>query len=239
MLAIAVTRENIPRALRFMNSLIKLLRARNHEIKANQRATTLIIDGETFHIKLMEKYTRKVIKSEPWKQTELVPTGLLALKLVHPYSNKEWVDGKLPLEQQLIKIVAALEIRAENEKEERARREKYWAEQDRLKEIEKRLAAERAWEHKKVEILLSQAEKWKQANDLTLFISAVENKMMEATGASASTQSWPEWAKAVKESIDPLAGGLDSLLAQYVYLRRGSRNGYPSVVPPYLTISTS
>ncbi|MBK8505287.1 MAG: hypothetical protein IPL46_25670 [Saprospiraceae bacterium] len=208
----------MPRALRFMNSLIKLLRARNHQINIGHRATALIIDGETHEVKLLEKCTRKVIKEEPWRQTELIPTGLLALKLAHVYSAKEWVDGKQPLEQQLTKIVATLEIRSENEKQERAKRDKYRAEQDRLKAIQKRLEAEKAWEHKKggdtfYHMLLSGSKPgiWTQ------FLSAVENKIATSADASISTQSWLKWAQKVRDSIDPLSEEMDNLVRQYVF----------------------
>lgn len=103
-LAIAVTKENIPRALRFMNSLIRLLRARGHKIQTGHRATALIVDGETHEVKLLEKCNRRVVKEDRWRQTELVPTGILALKLAHAYSTVEWADGKQSLEQQLVKI---------------------------------------------------------------------------------------------------------------------------------------
>ena len=178
--------------------------------------TKVKINDETYSVKLREKCNRKIVSESRWNHTELVLNGTLSLKLDHVYETKEWKDGRLPLEKQLTRIVAALEIRAEDDRKKKIKWEGARKEQERVRAIEERLKAEREWEDKKVEILLSHAAKWRQARDVGQFIAAVENYSIEQPEI-ADIAEWVDWAKCARKSVDPLSRGIKKLLEQYAF----------------------
>jgi hypothetical protein len=115
-LSIAVTPQNVGRALRIMDTFIKLARARKHVIKIHYNETLLIIGEEEFKITIQEKH--KIIPSEDDRYRKYSPSGVLAFrrKII---SSKEWKDGKSQIEDRLPKIMASLELEAEQRKQER------------------------------------------------------------------------------------------------------------------------
>lgn len=76
---------------------------------------------------------------------------------------------------------------------------------------------ERAWEKKKVEILHGHSQRWKQVNDLGLFLTAVEASMPESNQRSAQMIEWLRWARKMQKSLNPLADGLDEFLREYEF----------------------
>ena len=212
-LSISVTKENVTRALRFMNSFIKLARLRGHEIKVGSRTTMIIVDGEEYKIRFREKHTRQKINDGRWETSELVPNGILSLKLDDLY-EKEWKDTKrTPIEKQLAKIMAAFELRSKNDKIRRAEIEKNNRELKKRLEIEKRQMAEREWEEKKSEVLLQDVEKWDQAQKLKSFIQKIES--MTDNESSEKIKNWIVWAKEQQKELDPLSKGIDALVSEY------------------------
>ena len=83
------------------------------------------------------------------------------------------------------------EIRAAEAADREAKR----AEIERLKRIEK--AA--------IERLFTNAANWKKAQDLRLFIDAVENHQLDPQEQSLRTK-WAEWARSHVAALDPLSG---------------------------------
>ncbi len=213
LLSIAVAKDNVPRALRFMDAFIKLGRKRGHQIEISSHDTLFIVDDERYKIRFREQHIRQIVQTGTWTRSELIPNGILSLKLDNLYP-KEWKDGKILLEKQLAKIMAAFEIRAEDDKIERARREAYWAEQERLDEIRKKEAAIKAWELKKVDILLKHSKKWNQAKKLSSFIAEIEKRN---NSSNEKITDWIKWAKGRLDKLDPISNGLDTFLKKYEY----------------------
>ena len=112
---------------------------------------------------------------DTWERREYHPTGILAFRLEGIYP-KEWKDGKLTLENQLVKILAKLELEGKRKKEERL----YFAEQRRKEEetkrIERELKERTEKELKDFKILLAEANRWQQAKILREYINVVEEK---------------------------------------------------------------
>lgn len=215
-LSISVAKKNVPRMLRFVDSFIKLLEKRGHSIEIAYRGTIAVVYGERFPIKFREKCNRIQVQDKKWITTELVPNGILSVKLPSFYSTVEWMDGKKPLEQQLTSIVAALELRAEKEKDDRAVREKYWAEQKSLQEIREREARLREWEKKKVEMLIKHSSNWRISQDLSAFIAYVESQCNGKADADITPAlDWIKWAKAVQRSIDPVGEDVKGYIALF------------------------
>ena len=78
LIRITVAQENIGRALRFMDALIKLLRARGHDIIVNQGTTYAVVFGEQIVICLQEKLRIEyTIDKYNWRNREYYASGIL------------------------------------------------------------------------------------------------------------------------------------------------------------------
>ena len=214
MLSIQVTKINVERILSIANSFIKLLLKRGHAIKVSGWKTIVTIDGEDFEIKFREKCNRKKDQEDRWFGNILVPNGILSVKLVVPYSTIEWKDGTTKLEQQLTKVIASLELRAEKEKLERKERKKYQAEQNRIREIELKKLALKEMEERKIEMLLDYSSKWNKSQDLKLFIEIIETRLKN-TEITKREVDWLVWAKSVEKSLNPLSRGLNLFIENF------------------------
>lgn len=214
LLSISVAKNNISRMLRFIDSFIKLLEKRGHKIEIRNWDTQAIVNEESFTIKFREKCNRKVIEEGKWNRHELVPNGRLSVKIVFSLRTYEWIDGRKTIEQQLSKIVASLELKAEQEKLDRAEREKRWAEQKRLQAIRDQHKIRAQQEKRRIEMLLDHSSKWRVAQDLHLFIAGIESTN-EEKGYSPSVREWIDWAKAVQKSIDPISGDVEKYIELY------------------------
>lgn len=213
--SISVAKENVSRALIFMNSFIKLSRKRGHQIEINGHETIFIVDEERYRIRFREKNTRISFKDGSYMSSDLVPNGILSLKFDDLY-DKEWKDGSVPLEKQLAKIIASFEIKAKEDKIQRAEREAYWAECDRLEIIRKKEQARLAWENNKIEILLKHSSQWNQSQQLLNFIKEVEAKNVGFENKE-KIDNWIDWAKKEVMKLDPISDGILEFVSKYDY----------------------
>ena len=117
-LDITVARENIPRTLRLMDTLIKALKERGHTLKVNDFKTTIQVKTINIAISVREK-TKRITKESKysWDNYDYVPAGLLIIKIDESYRAKDFIDGKLPLEKQLSSRRAPIESLAIKELE--------------------------------------------------------------------------------------------------------------------------
>ena len=109
---ISVSKQNIPRALRFMDTFIKSLRARGHEYIIRNRENYAVIKGEEIETGLREK-TTQAPSNDKWLKYDYVPSGALVLKTGKWSYKKEWTDSKLLLEQQISAIIGWMETLAD------------------------------------------------------------------------------------------------------------------------------
>ena len=200
-LSIEVSQLNISRALRIFDAVIKLFRARGHEIVAKYFDTYAIIGGESFKIALKEK--NSMVKDEKTGERKSKPTGKLVFRYLN-YNDKSWTDNKQSLEEQLSHILAYFELEAERLKIERLRYE----EESRKREERERLLREEK-ERQERELarfndLIKQANKWHQTNILRDYISAVKANAIEKNMLTEELSEWLEWAKRKVEDYDPL-----------------------------------
>ena len=215
-IAIDVSKSNVARMLRFVDALIKLSEVRGHEIMVDHRQTKIKIDEELIPISFREKCNRKSVNTYSWPSTILVPNGKLSVKIAKPYSSTEWVEGTDSIEEQLPKIVAALELYAEKEKKEREEIHRYWEEHRRIQKIKDEEMARKKFEEEKVQILLRHSEEWRKANNLKAFIDRVEHNYKDSE-SHVKIQHWVKWARIEVKKIDPIFCEADSFLDQYDY----------------------
>jgi hypothetical protein len=222
LVSITVTQESIGRALRFMDALIKLLRARGHELIINQGTTYAVVFGEEIVICLQEKLRIEyTVNRYGWRNREYHPSGILMFRMWKHFwwHQKVCMDGKQLIEFQLPKILANLELYAKKEIEEKRKSEiarikreeelKILQERQLIEnEIKKRIENEAS----AFKELFVQASRLHQANILRDYIQTVEANAIRSGNISEELNNWILWAKQKVEWYDPLINREDSLL---------------------------
>lgn len=212
-LDIKVARANIPRALRFMDTLIKILRKRGHGIEMRNDKTCVLIDGQDIEIRLREKLRKEIVKGTYSDSTVYKPNGLLAFQL-GSYHDKEWKDGKQTIEELLSKIIAKIEVVAQERREweiQWQKKQEMRAEEERIrKEYEKRKEKDLS-EFKSV---LLKSARWHKAVNLRNYIDEVEAKAQAKDCLDEELKSWIIWARGKADWYDPFTETSDELLQE-------------------------
>ena len=205
-LDIKVTRENISRALRFMDTLIKVLKSKGHEITSRYRDTYVVIHNQEVKIQLREKMKRVIIKKDNWNNTELHPTGILSFQLWDIYLRKEWKDGKEKLEHQLERIIIKLEEYALSEQQAEIEREKNRSIKNEKARILREFEQKKEKELNDFKLFLKAAHRWHQTEILRNYLNHVKQN------SSPEKESWIEWADKKLAWYDPAMEIEDELL---------------------------
>ncbi|QSB29282.1 hypothetical protein [Flavobacterium sp. CLA17] len=205
-LYLSVADAHMPRALRFMDALIKLLEYRGHEFQKNQyHGTVAVVDGIEIELDLREA-TKRVPATGGYSGTELVRTGAFIVKVGKYSEEKEWKDGATVVEELLARIVAKLELmaKAKNERKETSRLRQ--VERDKEEVIEKAIAVRRQEEKDGFKMLLLNAERSDQAERLRRYV-----RLVEESADSEEQKQWLEWARAKINWMDPLVNAKDAI----------------------------
>jgi hypothetical protein len=112
-----VSRDNIPRALLFMDALIKLLEYRGHRFEKGLYQTDTIFFSNGIEIDINLREASKRVQTANLDSSNYLPTGRFILRIGKNLTKKEWKDTRKPLENYLTAIVAELEIMAQEEKQ--------------------------------------------------------------------------------------------------------------------------
>ena len=212
---IKVAPDNVQRALRFMDALIKLIRARGHEIKVDLNETKIAVFGMQLVIRLQERLRAEDVVEDKydWKRRHYYPTGIFMLRCwreIWSY-QKVWMDDKLLVENQLSKIVAGIELLALKEIKEKLEREEGWKrakEKQQLEEENQRHEKERfdreELDGANFQKLLGQSHKWEKSQILDKYISEIENTAILKGTLTEELQEWLSWAKKKADKFNPL-----------------------------------
>ncbi|HLX91700.1 MAG TPA: hypothetical protein VKR32_08455 [Puia sp.] len=198
---IRVTPANAARALRFMDTLIKALRARGHDIRVEEGTYAVILE-QKIKIIFREKTKRGTVTDGGWTRTDFLPTGVLAFQIDH-YDKREWADGTIPLESYLAGIIAKLEligkywydVRLQNEKDELLRKER----ENAALKIRQRKEKEES-DFKKV---LQESARWHEVNQLRAYINHMEKQLMANNFVSEQDAAYFSWAREKADHHDP------------------------------------
>ena len=211
-LNIEVNEENRPRALRLLDTIIKVLRARNHDVIADHFTTYAKIGDEQVKFRLREKQRVSDVKtSYGGRQYESTREFVFVID-IGPYTRKEVKDGHEPIETKISPITAMLELEGKRLKEERIAYEiqrKKWEEQQR---IEREFMERQEKEAKAFKKLFLQAIQLHQANIIRNYIQTVEANEIEKGSSTEEYTIWLTWAKQKVSWYDPLVNGPDPLL---------------------------
>lgn len=201
-LNVLVTKANVGRALRFMDTFIKALRARGHDIEIRNSETYVLIYSEKIKISCREKAKRVAMTDRSYSYTELRATGILSFN-IDEYNAREWKDGKLKLEEQLSSILAKLELEGKRKQEETIEREKRWAEDARKKKIIEDIQKAKEKQLEDFKILIKNSRKYREVVMIREYIAAVEEKAKGSGGLTEELKDWIQWAQMKTDWYDP------------------------------------
>ncbi len=210
-LPIRVERRNEDRALRFMDTLIKLIRHRGHDIIKRNFETIVVVDDIEIEIDLREA-NKRVPSTEKYRTSDYIPTGEFILKTGKHWRMKELRDSNIKLEDQLAKIVARLEIDAQKEKdfqeEIRINNLKY----QEKRQIEEDVKKRKEDEISKFNKLLALSEQYNKSQLIRQYIQAEKQKAIENDTLSIELKEWINWANDKADWYDPTINKIDDIL---------------------------
>ncbi len=93
-----------------MDTFIKLLQARNHIFRIDDIGTYAVINNAEIEISFKERFKIVILSDSP-DSRQLHPSGILTFR-IEGYPSKDCKDGNKPIEDQLAKILAKLELQA-------------------------------------------------------------------------------------------------------------------------------
>jgi hypothetical protein len=213
-LNISVSPQNVARALRFMDALIKLLRQKGHELFIEGNSTCVKINGQIIHVHLREKHKRVVVPNKyGGEDTRNQPSGVL----VFQHHDRSWnrtdvSEGRLQMENMVGTILAKLETKAIDMKAYQAELEKGWAEQRERRRIEQEAKEKKEKELSDFKGLLQDAERWRKLELLRNYINSVEARAVASNDTSEELKKWLTWARKKVEWYDPYIKAEDELM---------------------------
>lgn len=219
--SISVSKSLERRAYLFADTLIKLVRARGHDVAIvtdhkyhDYNGTKLIIFGEYFNIRIREPDNRIMEKHEryDWMEAKYYPSGKLTLQYDRRIYGNTWSDTKTKLlEDKLPNILAFFEIRAKRIKKERIESEIRRKENERKRKIEEEFRSKRDKELKAFKAVIHNSSRWQKAMDLRNYIKTVESNALENDKLTQELKEWLQWVKDKADWYDPLIEKEDEL----------------------------
>lgn len=211
------------RAYLFADTLIKLMKARGHQLVivtdheySYQNGTKLLVFGEYFNIRIREPDNR-VMEKDPkydWYQAKFYPSGKLTLSLDDCSYKRSWGDSKgRLLEDKLPNILAFFELKAKEIKEDRIRSEIWHKEYQRKKKIEEELKLKRDKELNSFKAIIKQSGRWQKSIFLRNYIDAVKNNAIEKGQLTEEFQDWLRWINDKADWYDPFVQKEDDLFS--------------------------
>ena len=210
-LDINVTRPNIERALRFMDTLVKRIKEKGYLIEINHRGTYITIEEESLKITLREMFTREP-SSKPHTFTEYKPTGVLCFTMDEFYPA-QFKDGVEKIEERIPDIILRLEQRAQKHKESSEYHARMRAEREEADRIVREKQERKEKELADFKKLLNDAKRWKESMVIREYIQAIESGSVDTI--SEDRRAWIEWAKKKADWYDPTKKLEDEILKGY------------------------
>lgn len=208
---IRVSVKDRERALRFMDTFVKLLRYRGHTIAKEHHDTCVLIDSIYIQFDLREA-TKRVPSTEKWRTADYVPTGEFIFKVGRYSREKEWRDGKVKLEALLARIVAKLELYAQDEKEQNERTRLWRLKLEEEKRIKEEIKKRKDDESDKFIKLLDLSKQYNNSLLIRQYIEAEKEKAIKTNSLTQEVQEWIKWANDKADWYDPTINKPDDIL---------------------------
>ncbi|MBI3939686.1 MAG: hypothetical protein HY315_02525 [Acidobacteria bacterium] len=228
-LAIRVSPENIDRALRIIDALVKAMESRGLRVSLDtqdEKATAVQVGEEILEFSLEEFVNKtereltpaqkKANERDPWlyrtPEFDYHSTGKLFLRIKgtdRTAIRKTWKDGNGRIEECLNKFIIGLLRVAEARKAERLEQERWqreWKEQERKRiELERR----RYEEEQRLQQLDREIAAWQKSQQIRAYVEAVRQRAIQKHGQIApasKVDQWINWATRWADEFDPLIG---------------------------------
>lgn len=211
-LNVKVSPKNVGRTLRVMDTLIKALKHRGHNVEIEYGKTNVVLEGEKIPLCFRETLTRDTIQGKYGDYTDNQATGLLSVKIDESYSSKEWVEGKKPIEELLPNIIVYLEMKGKRLKEERIERERYWAEQREKERKEKEIQDRKEKELRDFKDLFRNAKRHAKAEEIRKYADELERVAKEKNIFNDDLKAKIEWARKKADWYDPFIEAEDEVM---------------------------
>ncbi|MGM0934617.1 MAG: hypothetical protein ACQEWD_14355 [Bacteroidota bacterium] len=201
---VAVDEKYKSRAFRILNTFIKAIEDRGHSWIFSDYASYVVIKGIEFDFELQEKRKRIQVKGTYGFNTELESTGILYIKIDHSYHHKTWSDSKTTiLEDKLSQIIAYLEIQAEEEIIDNIETAIGWHISHGKEAIEKAKRAERDYQVKKLEKIISDSKLWHQAQNIRTYLNHLKDKATKENNFNPELKKTLEFGYKKADWLDP------------------------------------
>lgn len=201
-LLIGVAPNNVDRALRLFDTIIKVFKARGHLFEGS----TVHLGKQRYEISIREKLT----KLDEYKKR---PTNILCLKVYAGYPRFEIYDSKsLSIEERISRAVAKVELEVEYFL-------RVWAENDRRAEAvrqreiaEAEILARKKKELTDFKLLLNAAQRHDDVKLIRAYIQSKEDAARKNNTLNDDLRNWIEWARKKADWYDPHVEAYDDLL---------------------------
>jgi hypothetical protein len=212
---VQVSRKKIGRALRIIDTFIKVATLRGHSFYKDRFDTIIRIYGESIQINLKET-TEKVLKptKKNDKHYEDMPNGIFTFNARIGKNMKTWTDGKVMLENQLANIIARLEIQGEKLQEIRKEaHEKHLIhlEEERLRKL---LLEQKENELTKFNQLVKNAKHWQEAINIRNYLNSFKEKLESHSMLTEENEKFLSWGYKKADWLDPMNEEIDELLTE-------------------------
>lgn len=216
-LDLRVTRTGMDRALKFMDTLIRLLEANDMTVTpgTGREPAVIRVDGEQIRVVLKEEVRgrkRELTRDEKRNQERWHLSNQKDFAMTYDGTNRftfeienytdsqrKWTDTKRrKIEEGIEEIARSLFATAAFEKRRRAEREAERREAARLQELRYR-------EQQRIERLTRNAAAWEEAQRIRKYLAAVKEKAATREGGLETDQTMShflEWAHRYADSLD-------------------------------------
>jgi len=189
-LNITASENNTSRALRILDTIIKVLRKRGHDVQAPHWDTYAVFDKEHVKFRIREKHVVSDKKDNHGGRI-LENTGELVFVVDRgPYDRKEIIDGLEKLENKISTIVAIIEIEGERLIERSIQWEIQRKKQEEQQRIEREFKELQDKEFNAFKELFIRAERLHQANIIRTYIQTVEESISRSGMTEEEFKKW-------------------------------------------------
>ena len=210
---IDVSDDLLDRSLRIMDTLLKVIEIRGHKVIIKGRSTYVVIQDEEIEIKLREKLKRIPIESNySWQQYDHVHSGILSFVMEKSFYQVVWQDGKIPLEKQLARIIARIEIKGEEKKQYKIACEKHRAERAEKERIAEQKRKRKEKEFSNVKVLFTNCKQWHESQVLRNYLDEYEAFATQNNKMTKKMKKWLTWARKKADWYDPFIAKRDKYL---------------------------
>lgn len=256
-LDVGISPQQIDRALRILDSLIKACEEQGFRWQVGEEGTRVDCDGEKIRIRLWETLTKQPIPPPPktpgrkarWQgdedsyyyhRYEWVSTGRLSIQIddrVDNHARRNWSGtATTPLESKLHEIVAGLPLVAAGIRLARERHEAWRREHEEAQARREEAARQAEMQRRLRSRLVRSLEQWERSGRLLAFCNAARHEIEELPEVERQrAEIWLSWATAHAEALNPLGHRLMDVTDMSVNLDGWYHNEYPQPQPDWWT----